>query len=125
MLFFIWFFQWEAFTYPELANFLRILDREEEEYKNVVRQKYKYLAHKIQEAIDQIKPITTTETEKREEQDESEVPWLCCYVVMQFEIIPVTVETSFFSVPYINSVFPVINFSHFAISFIYIWLLNL
>jgi Novel Ras effector 1 C-terminal SARAH (Sav/Rassf/Hpo) domain len=64
--------QWEAFTYPELANFLRILDREEEEYKNVVRQKYKFLAHKIQEALDQIKPITTTE--KREEQDESEVP---------------------------------------------------
>jgi Novel Ras effector 1 C-terminal SARAH (Sav/Rassf/Hpo) domain len=48
------------------------LDREEEEYKNVVRQKYKFLAHKIQEAIDQIKPITPTE--KREEQDESEVP---------------------------------------------------
>jgi hypothetical protein len=46
-----------------------MLDREEEEYKNVVRQKYKFLAQKIQEAMDQIKPITT----KTEEQ-EPEVP---------------------------------------------------
>ncbi|XP_069693749.1 ras association domain-containing protein 1-like isoform X2 [Periplaneta americana] len=47
---------WEAFTLPELNNFLRILDREEEEYKNMVRRKYQVLGRKIQEAMDRLRP---------------------------------------------------------------------
>jgi len=46
-----------------------MLDREEEEYKRVVREKYKYLAQKLQEAMDQVKPVTA-----RSEEQESEVP---------------------------------------------------
>jgi Ras association domain-containing protein 1 len=34
---------WEAFSVPELENFLRILDREEEEYLEQVRAKYQLL----------------------------------------------------------------------------------
>lgn len=47
---------WEAFTLPELNNFLRILDREEEEYKKMVRRKYELLGRRIQEAMDRLKP---------------------------------------------------------------------
>jgi hypothetical protein len=50
-------FQWEAFTLPELNNFLRILDREEEEYKNIVRKKYQFLGSKIQEAMDRLQSV--------------------------------------------------------------------
>ncbi|KDR21274.1 Ras association domain-containing protein 1 [Zootermopsis nevadensis] len=48
---------WEAFTLPELNNFLRILDREEEEYKNIVRKKYQFLGSKIQEAMDRLQSV--------------------------------------------------------------------
>ena len=34
-------FQWEAFSIPELQNFLRILKREEEEHMDQIRTKYK------------------------------------------------------------------------------------
>ncbi|KAJ9582961.1 hypothetical protein L9F63_022687, partial [Diploptera punctata] len=47
---------WEAFTLPELNNFLRILDREEEEYKKMVKKKYEVLGRKIQEAMERLKP---------------------------------------------------------------------
>jgi len=57
MDFFKFLFQWEAFTLPELNNFLRILDREEEEYKNIVRKKYQFLGRKIQEAMDRLQSI--------------------------------------------------------------------
>lgn len=50
-------FQWEAFTLPELNNFLRILDREEEEYKNMVRKKYEFLGRKIQDAMDRLQSV--------------------------------------------------------------------
>jgi hypothetical protein len=48
---------WEAFTLPELNNFLRILDREEEEYKNMVRKKYEFLGRKIQDAMDRLQSV--------------------------------------------------------------------
>ncbi|KAK4298650.1 hypothetical protein Pmani_029018 [Petrolisthes manimaculis] len=39
--------QWEAFSIPELSNFLRILDREEEEYRCQIRDKYALLRRRI------------------------------------------------------------------------------
>ncbi|KAG1685689.1 Ras association domain-containing protein 1 [Nymphon striatum] len=47
---------WEAFSMPELNNFLRILDREEDEYMNQVKNKYKLLQERIEELITQNKP---------------------------------------------------------------------
>lgn len=44
---------WDDFTFPELNNFLKILDREEDEYIKQVQTKYKILHKKIQEAIEQ------------------------------------------------------------------------
>lgn len=42
--------EWEAFTVPELQNFLRILDKEEEEYIQAVRSKYVKYQGLLQEA---------------------------------------------------------------------------
>ncbi|KAK7077068.1 putative Ras effector 1 C-terminal SARAH (Sav/Rassf/Hpo) domain [Halocaridina rubra] len=39
--------QWEAFSLPELSNFLRILDREEEEYRCQIKDKYALLRRRI------------------------------------------------------------------------------
>lgn len=47
---------WDAFSLPELNNFLRILDREEEEYLNQVRLKYKKIQEKLKEAMDCFEP---------------------------------------------------------------------
>ncbi|KAH3848861.1 hypothetical protein DPMN_091244 [Dreissena polymorpha] len=35
--------QWDAFCVPELGNFLRVLDREEEEYLAQLKYKYKVM----------------------------------------------------------------------------------
>lgn len=43
--------QWDAFTMPELHNFLRILQREEEEHLRQILQKYSCCRQKIQEAL--------------------------------------------------------------------------
>ncbi|XP_076030544.1 uncharacterized protein LOC143018875 [Oratosquilla oratoria] len=48
--------QWEAFTLPELSNFLRILDREEEEYRCQICDKYDLLRKRIQDQLLHIKP---------------------------------------------------------------------
>ena len=53
-------FQWEAFSIPELENFLKILDREEEEYIDQVRHRYQLL--KIQ--MDQ--QLASLEEERRQ-----------------------------------------------------------
>ncbi|KAM5313745.1 ras association domain-containing protein 1 isoform 1-T1 [Glossophaga mutica] len=42
---------WDAFSLPELHNFLRILQREEEEHLRQIMQKYSYCRQKIQEAL--------------------------------------------------------------------------
>ncbi|XP_054751249.2 ras association domain-containing protein 5-like isoform X1 [Lytechinus pictus] len=52
--------EWEAFTVPELQNFLRILDKEEEEYIQAVRRKYIKYQNLLQEAMDS----TTTKQEQ-------------------------------------------------------------
>lgn len=44
-------FQWDAFSMPELHNFLRILQREEEEHLRQILQKYSRCRQKIQEAL--------------------------------------------------------------------------
>ncbi|XP_062442045.1 ras association domain-containing protein 1 isoform X2 [Rhea pennata] len=43
--------EWEAFSVPELQNFLRILQREEEERLRQVRRKYARCRQKMQEAL--------------------------------------------------------------------------
>ncbi|XP_014344164.1 ras association domain-containing protein 1 [Latimeria chalumnae] len=42
---------WDAFSMPELSNFLRILQREEEEHVKQILQKYTRCREKIQEAL--------------------------------------------------------------------------
>lgn len=42
---------WDAFSMPELHNFLRILQREEEEHLHQILQKYSRCRQKIQEAL--------------------------------------------------------------------------
>ncbi|XP_015273342.1 PREDICTED: ras association domain-containing protein 1 isoform X1 [Gekko japonicus] len=42
---------WDAFSMPELQNFLRILQREEEEHVRQILQKYTHCRQKIQEAL--------------------------------------------------------------------------
>ncbi|XP_071510418.1 ras association domain-containing protein 1-like isoform X5 [Diadema antillarum] len=44
--------EWEAFTVPELQNFLRILDKEEEEYIQQVRRRYIKYQSLLQEAME-------------------------------------------------------------------------
>lgn len=48
--------RWEDFALPELENFLKILNLEEEEYLNQVRLKYRMMHKKIQEAMDHLCP---------------------------------------------------------------------
>jgi len=40
---------WESFSFPELKNFLRILDREEAWYKKRIHEKYEFLHHYMQD----------------------------------------------------------------------------
>ncbi|NXI49228.1 RASF1 protein, partial [Chloroceryle aenea] len=42
---------WDAFTLPELHNFLRILQREEEEHVRQLRHRYAHCRQKMQEAL--------------------------------------------------------------------------
>ncbi|XP_026529064.1 ras association domain-containing protein 1 isoform X1 [Notechis scutatus] len=42
---------WDAFSMPELQNFLRILQREEEEHTRQILQKYTHCRQKMQEAL--------------------------------------------------------------------------
>lgn len=44
--------EWEDFAVPELQNFLKILDLEEEEYLTQLKLKYDLVRSKIQEAMD-------------------------------------------------------------------------
>nr|XP_033815348.1 ras association domain-containing protein 3 isoform X2 [Geotrypetes seraphini] len=44
-------FMWEAFSLPELKNFLRILDKEEEEQLQVLKRRYSSYKEKLEEAL--------------------------------------------------------------------------
>lgn len=45
------FCQWDAFSMPELQNFLRILKREEEEHVKQILQRYALARERIQESL--------------------------------------------------------------------------
>ncbi|XP_003726965.1 ras association domain-containing protein 1 isoform X1 [Strongylocentrotus purpuratus] len=57
--------EWEAFTVPELQNFLRILDKEEEEYIQAVRRKYIKYQTLLQDTVDSTTSTTTTQQQKQ------------------------------------------------------------
>lgn len=45
--------QWDAFSVPELRNFLRILDKEEDEQREAMVRRYEAYRHRLQEALRQ------------------------------------------------------------------------
>lgn len=55
---------WESFSFPELKNFLRILDREEAWYKKRIHEKYDFLHHYMQDLINKKKEEMAAETTK-------------------------------------------------------------
>ncbi|XP_040885974.1 ras association domain-containing protein 3 [Toxotes jaculatrix] len=46
---------WDAFSIPELRNFLRILDKEEEEQKEAVIRRYEAYRQRLQEALREVR----------------------------------------------------------------------
>ncbi|XP_072233738.1 ras association domain-containing protein 3 isoform X2 [Leuresthes tenuis] len=49
---------WEAFSIPELRNFLRILDKEEREQKEAIIRRYENYRQRLQEALREVKGPT-------------------------------------------------------------------
>ena len=43
--------QWDAFSIPELCNFLRFLEKEEKEQEDAIRRRYDNYRQKLQEAL--------------------------------------------------------------------------
>ena len=43
--------QWDAFSIPELCNFLRFLEKEEKEQGDAIRRRYDNYRQKLQEAL--------------------------------------------------------------------------
>ncbi|KAK2158040.1 hypothetical protein LSH36_178g03003 [Paralvinella palmiformis] len=56
---------WEAFSLPELENFLKILNREEEEYVEQVRGKYRMLKIHMERRSKELCPSETTITDDK------------------------------------------------------------
>ena len=52
---------WESFTFPELRNFLLILDREEAWYKRRIHEKYEIVQQTMQALIEQKRPSAEEE----------------------------------------------------------------
>lgn len=48
------FSQWEAFSLPELQNFLRILDKEEDEQLQNLKRRYTAYRLKLEEALGEV-----------------------------------------------------------------------
>ncbi|KAM9673749.1 ras association domain-containing protein 3 isoform 1-T7 [Trichechus inunguis] len=46
--------EWEAFSLPELQNFLRILDKEEDEQLQNLKKRYTAYKHKLEEALSEV-----------------------------------------------------------------------
>eukprot|EP00064_Thunnus_orientalis_P015840 superscaffoldBa00003018_g15900 len=46
---------WDAFSIPELRNFLRILDKEEEEQREAVIRRYETYRQRLQEALREVR----------------------------------------------------------------------
>lgn len=55
--------QWDAFCVPELNNFLRVLDREEDEYLAQLKYKYKVMKRLILQRMKELR--LETERQKR------------------------------------------------------------
>ena len=53
--FLLYLFQWEAFSLPELGNFLRVLDREETEYVTELKHKYKFMKKIVQQRLKELR----------------------------------------------------------------------
>lgn len=47
--------QWEAFSLPELNNFMRVLDREESEYMTELKHKYKFMKKIVQTRLKELR----------------------------------------------------------------------
>lgn len=47
--------QWDAFSIPELRNFLRILDKEEDEQKEALLRRYNLYRHRLKEALREVR----------------------------------------------------------------------
>jgi hypothetical protein len=57
--------QWEAFSLPELENFLRILNKEEEEYMEQVKAKYRLLRIQMGKRLADLKPKANAQEEDK------------------------------------------------------------
>ncbi|XP_022800715.1 ras association domain-containing protein 5-like isoform X3 [Stylophora pistillata] len=64
---------WEVFTTPELQNFMKILDREEEEHILQVEEKYRLYKERLEQALALVQPNQTVCDEKppSDESDET------------------------------------------------------
>ena len=64
-------FQWEAFSLPELENFLKILNREEQEYAEQVKLKYRLLRLQMQQHSKELIPSPAGESGEGEDASSS------------------------------------------------------
>ena len=55
--------QWEAFSVPELRNFLEILNREEDEYVDQIKAKYSLMQIHITRRMQQLRKDATADTD--------------------------------------------------------------
>lgn len=60
----IFYFQWDAFSLPELQNFMRVLDREEGEYCSQLEYKYKVMRKIIQQRLKELRKEKLAEKRK-------------------------------------------------------------
>ena len=58
------YFQWDAFSLPELQNFMRVLDREESEYCSQLEYKYKVMRKIIQQRLKELRKEKLAEKRK-------------------------------------------------------------
>ena len=58
------YFQWDAFSLPELQNFMRVLDREENEYCSQLEYKYKVMRKIIQQRLKELRKEKLAEKRK-------------------------------------------------------------
>merc|ERR1712242_201982 len=64
---------WDSFTYPELRNFLLILDREEAWYKKRIHEKYEVVLQTMQALAEQKRPLSPDDPNKGSVEPSSKV----------------------------------------------------
>lgn len=62
---------WEVFSIPELQNFMKILDKEEEEHILQVEEKYRLYKERLEQALALVQPNQTVCDEEKPPSDES------------------------------------------------------